>query len=50
MFARNRCDVQAPGYGFNIQLVNGGPAGNVVYASNTVLNAGHGPANVPITP
>ena len=50
VFVRNRCDVQAPGYGFNIQLVNGGPAGNVVYASNTVLNAGRGPANVPITP
>jgi len=49
-FSGNTCDVQASGYGFNIQLTSGSANGNVVYSSNTVQNAGKGVTNITVTP
>lgn len=50
-FKNNRCEVNATGYGFNIQLSgsNGTTTGNKVYTNNTVTGAVGGVANIPLS-
>lgn len=50
VFKNNACTVNAPGYGFNIQLSgsNGTSSGNKVYSTNSVIGAGMGVANIPV--
>ncbi len=50
-FKNNVCTVNAPGYGFNIQLSgsNGSSTGNKVYNNNTVTGATAGIANIPLS-
>ncbi|GAA4379595.1 hypothetical protein [Hymenobacter koreensis] len=49
-FSGNTCNVGASGYGFNIQQTSGSANGNIVYANNSVTNAGSGFANITVTP
>ena len=49
-FSSNTCNVGAAGYGFKIELTSGSANGNIVYASNSVQNAGSGLANITVTP
>lgn len=51
IFRKNNCTVNAPGYGFNVQLSgsNGTSNGNKVYTDNVVTGAGTGAANIPLT-
>lgn len=50
-FKNNVCNVNAPGYGFNIRLTssNGTAVGNKVYTSNTVNGAVKGISNIPLS-
>lgn len=50
-FRSNTCTVNAPGYGFNIQLSGsaGTTTGNKVYNSNTVTGASSGVSNIPLS-
>lgn len=52
VFSNNTANVNASGYGFNIQLSGsrGTATGNVVYSNNSVSGAGNGVANIPVTP
>lgn len=51
VFRGNHCTVNAPGYGFNVQLSgsNGTASGNKVYSSNVVTGAASGVANVALS-
>jgi hypothetical protein len=46
VFSSNTANVNASGYGFNIQTSG---TGNVVYSNNTVTGAGSGVSNIPLT-
>ena len=46
VFSGNTANLNASGYGFNIQISG---TGNVVYTNNTVSGAGKGISNVPLT-
>ena len=50
-FKNNNCEVNASGYGFNVQLSgsNGTSTGNKVYANNIVSGAVSGVANIPLS-
>jgi hypothetical protein len=50
-FKNNNCEVNASGYGFNVQLSgsNGTSTGNKVYTNNTVTGAVSGIANIPLS-
>ncbi|MBC7798768.1 MAG: hypothetical protein H7Z37_18015 [Pyrinomonadaceae bacterium] len=52
VFSNNTANVNASGYGFNIQLSGsrGTATGNIVYSNNTATNAASGLANMPVTP
>jgi hypothetical protein len=49
IFRSNTCNVNAGGYGFNIQLVKGDTKRNIIYKNNIVQNATMGFANIPLT-
>ena len=50
-FKNNVCNVNAPGYGFNIRLSssNGTAVGNKVFMGNTVNGAAKGISNIPLS-
>ena len=50
-FKNNSCQVNAPGYGFNIRLTSsqGNAIGNKVFSNNTVTGAVKGMANIPLS-
>ncbi|MDB5203411.1 MAG: coagulation factor 5/8 type protein [Ferruginibacter sp.] len=51
LFKNNYCEVNAAGYGFNIQLSgsNGTTSGNKVFSNNQVVAAASGVSNIPLS-
>ena len=50
VFKYNTSSIGTKGYAIKVQTLNGTPNGNVVYSSNTAIDAGAGLTNIAVTP